>query len=315
MADHYAKLWASILDSSIWSASDTTRLVWITILVMKDRNGFVGASIDGIARRANISVEAATKAIAELEAPDIRSRSRVEDGRRIRPVERGWHVINSDYFQNLVDDEGRKRYERARKRDYRTRAVPKCPSNVPEMSASEAVPVPEVLPNGSSTSSKKRGQLEGFTEFWDAFGCKKSKGTAERAWRRLGPDADLAATIAAKAAAYHASVRDPQFHKHPATWLNARGWEDEDGQPGLMVPNRRVATDDPNYVDPYAAAGLSMRDLPNTNGWTFHDDPNRTDAEHAEVEAWKKAHGMKKLPCEVPRGPRRAEITDVVGEP
>ena len=145
MADSYAKIWASILDSSIWSTSKSTRLVWITLLVMKDEHGFVGASVDGIARRANVSVEEAEAALAELEAPDERSRSDVEDGRRIRRVERGWHIINHEFFQKLRDKEARKAYERERKREQRARAKAKESGTRPgpggtksQMSASEA---------------------------------------------------------------------------------------------------------------------------------------------------------------------------------
>lgn len=121
MADTYVKLWASIVDSSIWSQPMATRLVWITMLVMADENGFVGASVDGIARRANVTVEEAEAAVRCLESPDDRSRSDTEDGRRIRPVTRGWHIINHGYFRDLRDKEARREYERQRKAEYRSR--------------------------------------------------------------------------------------------------------------------------------------------------------------------------------------------------
>lgn len=137
MADSYVKVWASILSSSIWSEDKATRIVWITFLVMADRQGFVGASVDGIARMANVSVEEAEAAIEVLESPDPRSRSKEDDGRRIVPVERGWHVINHSYFRDLVDKETQREYERARKATYRARLRgDQCPGKVPGKSLS-----------------------------------------------------------------------------------------------------------------------------------------------------------------------------------
>jgi len=66
-----------------------------------------------------------------------------------------------------------------------------------------------------------------FNQFWDAFDKKRSRVTAEKAWRKLGPDAELAGAIVLAAAAYAASTTDKQFRKDPTTWLNQRCWEDE----------------------------------------------------------------------------------------
>ena len=41
MTNGYAKIFSTILASSIWTEDDRTRLVWITMLVMSDGNGIV----------------------------------------------------------------------------------------------------------------------------------------------------------------------------------------------------------------------------------------------------------------------------------
>ncbi len=70
-----------------------------------------------------------------------------------------------------------------------------------------------------------------FDEFWRLYPRKKSKGQAQKAWRVLNPDDDLCnvlmeAVVRAKSGADW-SKDNGQFIPYPASWLNARGWEDE----------------------------------------------------------------------------------------
>lgn len=61
-----------------------------------------------------------------------------------------------------------------------------------------------------------------FERFWVAYDYKKARANAERAWRRIAPDAALVDQIVAAA-----KIDRPELRKHPATWLNAACWEDE----------------------------------------------------------------------------------------
>jgi len=71
-----------------------------------------------------------------------------------------------------------------------------------------------------------------FETFWAAYPRKKSKGQAERTFFRMNPDEQLLATMLAKIEQARTSEEwlkeEGQFIPYPATWLNARGWEDED---------------------------------------------------------------------------------------
>lgn len=129
MADHFVKLWASILDSSVWREPEAHRIVWIAMLAMADKNGFVGASVDGLARRANVSEEQAESALASFLAPDPRSRNQEHEGRRIQVVPRGWHIFNHGYFRGLQDREMLREYERARKAEQRRRVSSDVPDS------------------------------------------------------------------------------------------------------------------------------------------------------------------------------------------
>ena len=48
----YAKLFSSITESTVWCEPMPTRIVWITMLAMSDRNGCVCATVPGLANRA-----------------------------------------------------------------------------------------------------------------------------------------------------------------------------------------------------------------------------------------------------------------------
>jgi len=75
------------------------------------------------------------------------------------------------------------------------------------------------------------GLADGFSEFWSAYPKRRSKGEALKAWRALKPNEQLRTEILAglQRAMNSAQWRkdDGQFIPHPATWLRAKGWEDE----------------------------------------------------------------------------------------
>jgi len=74
-----------------------------------------------------------------------------------------------------------------------------------------------------------------FERFWAAYPKKKSKGDAERAWKNFNPNKELAALILEKVEAAKSSYdwlkNNGQYIPYPASWLNAKGWEDETGEP------------------------------------------------------------------------------------
>jgi hypothetical protein len=84
---------------------------------------------------------------------------------------------------------------------------------------------------GEKDSRASHSLLNGaFTEFWDAYPKKRSKGDAEKAWLKLKPDASLQSRILVSLTAASVSKdwqrEGGKFIPHPATWLNAKGWED-----------------------------------------------------------------------------------------
>lgn len=125
MSESFTKLFSSILRSTIWQEDNETRLVWITMLALSDRKGYVGASVPGLAVAAGVPVDAVEKAIEKFLAPDKYSRSQEHEGRRIAVVPRGWMILNYTRFREERDEDMRKEKDAERKR--RSRTSPQCP--------------------------------------------------------------------------------------------------------------------------------------------------------------------------------------------
>lgn len=103
MSDMYNKIFTKILDSSIWSASESTRIVWVTFIAAMDETGMVHfAGVDNVANRARVPLDRAKLAIEELERPDPDSSDPENEGRRIERVPGGWIVMNASKYRALV---------------------------------------------------------------------------------------------------------------------------------------------------------------------------------------------------------------------
>lgn len=114
----YVKLFGSILDSTVWRTPPAITKVWIALLAMKDQNGEVMASVPGLADRAKVSRRVCERALRIFLAPDRDSRTKDDDGRRIREIDGGWLVLNHDKYalKDSLDDRRRKDAERQRRR-------------------------------------------------------------------------------------------------------------------------------------------------------------------------------------------------------
>jgi len=72
---------------------------------------------------------------------------------------------------------------------------------------------------------------EHFEEFWRTYPKKKNKGQAEKSWQKIKPGLELKERILAGVEIAKKSddwiKEGGQYIPYPATWLNAKGWEDE----------------------------------------------------------------------------------------
>lgn len=119
MSDSFTKVFASILDSTIWGESPATCKVWITMLAMADQRGQVLASLPGLARRAVVSIDEASAAIECFMAPDKYSRTPDNDGRRVCEIDGGWALLNYEKYRAKRSAAERAEYQREWDREHR----------------------------------------------------------------------------------------------------------------------------------------------------------------------------------------------------
>lgn len=97
--------------------------------------------------------------------------------------------------------------------------------------------VSDALPSELPREEKRRyikpmgDSPELFDKFWKAYPKKKAKGAAEKAWAKIPNRADTL-TLILNALAWQTASPEwkkdgGQFIKHPATYLNDKGWLDE----------------------------------------------------------------------------------------
>lgn len=86
----------------------------------------------------------------------------------------------------------------------------------------------------------------GFDIFWKAYPKKKSKGAAEKWWKKNKPSKELLIKIIASIGKLKQTndwrKDGGQFIPHPATWLNAKGWEDETGAEAELDRSGLIST-------------------------------------------------------------------------
>lgn len=237
----FTKLFSLILTSSIWCEDHPTVRVWIGMLALANANGVVEASIPGLANVCRVTMAECQKALDLLSAPDPYSRNPADKGRRIRPCEGGWIIINHDHYRQKRDEETRRKQTREAMARYRQRIknenvdVSQCEPNV---SHCEPTGEPKTEDRRQKTDKRintlalsARWSNNFFEKFWNAYPKKRSKGQAEKAWAKIHPDERLLEKILStidRAKKSDDWIKEAgQFIPYPATWLNSKGWEDE----------------------------------------------------------------------------------------
>jgi hypothetical protein len=79
-------------------------------------------------------------------------------------------------------------------------------------------------------ASKRMGDDDGFAAFWQAYPRRVARGAAEKAYHRVIRNREATEAEVLAGAMRYAAQRggeDPEFTKHPATWLNGKCWMDE----------------------------------------------------------------------------------------
>ncbi len=82
--------------------------------------------------------------------------------------------------------------------------------------------------NTATNTRNSKSSIDRFDAFWIEYPRKVSKPAAQKAWRKISPNAELSEAIMAGLRAHlpDLTTREPQYVPHPATWLNGERWND-----------------------------------------------------------------------------------------
>jgi phage replication O-like protein O len=113
-----------------------------------------------------------------------------------------------------------------------------------QVDRTDSVHTKDNLPKDKEQKTKSiapQATRENFEKFYSAFPKKKSRAQAEKAFAKINPDEQLLTAILAglQRAMKSGQWQDPQYIPYPASWLNAKGWEDE-VQTEYSEPERAV---------------------------------------------------------------------------
>lgn len=123
----FAKIHRQLLLSSIWGDDPWPRLVWVTLLMLADRYGNVTGAVTGIAHTARVPLQETVLALQAFQAPDPHSSNREFEGRRIKEISGGWHILNHGRYRELGTSEETREKTAERVRRYRERNGVKRP--------------------------------------------------------------------------------------------------------------------------------------------------------------------------------------------
>jgi hypothetical protein len=224
----FTKLFNSILDSTIWQEPASTKICWITMLAMSDRNGDVHAQIPGLARRAGITIDECLAAINSFTSPDPYSRTKDRDGKRLAEIDGGWTLLNHAKYRQLLSAEERREYNRRKQAERRERIKSGVSNNVKqcqEMSTmsthteaeAEAEAEAEDLeagdPSGSGAPPQKSQKSKSKSKPTDAEWIASLK--ADAAYQGIDVDREHAKMIR-----WCETNRKPPTRRRLVAWLN-----------------------------------------------------------------------------------------------
>lgn len=114
----YTKLFSEIVLSTVWQQPAYVKVVWVTMLAMKDRWHKVNASLPGLAKASGVTLEECEKAIEYFKKPDPYSRTKDNEGIRIVDADGGWLILNGEKYRNMMSLDERREYNRIKQREY-----------------------------------------------------------------------------------------------------------------------------------------------------------------------------------------------------
>jgi hypothetical protein len=164
----YSKLYSSIVHSSLWTEPDHIRILFITLLAIADREGYVFGSRNGLIRLANLDPDQCAAADpfqalmdADKDSSDI-LRNPENEGRRIVAVAGGFQILNFLYYRSLRNEDDRREQNREAQQRFRSkRASAKVSQRQPTSAEeSQSKPISAPAPAPARVNTSKGNTLE-----------------------------------------------------------------------------------------------------------------------------------------------------------
>lgn len=193
----FTKLDEGILQSSIIGEDSDVFKIWIALLAACKEDGVARVSPVFLSSVCKLDIKATIEALEKLKSPDPYSRSKEEEGRRIKEVDGGYFLVTYQKYRERTYS-GTK--EAIRKREQRTR----------------------------EKGEREEEYSDAFISFWSAYPNKTGKGAAYKSWQKEKPDINIVLEALKWQTKQEQWTKDKgQFIPYPTTYLNQRRWEDE----------------------------------------------------------------------------------------
>ena len=198
----YGKIFASMFNGSM-RGHGVPQLVFTYMLCNCSQEGVFDQIPQCIADATGFPLQEVLKAIAYLESPDPSSRSKVDDGRRIRLLDAtrswGWEIVNHAHYRSLSTKEAMLEADRVRKRLRSGKSVldlSSTKSEVPEKSSTtpethEYEDDPANVSMGGGLGEGKVVQKIPINTGEDVPVCE----SAVKEWETLYPQVDVVQTL------------------------------------------------------------------------------------------------------------------------
>lgn len=123
MMNTWCPLYSQLPDSSLWEEPLEVRVLFMTMLSIKDADHTVNMPFRRLVKKANMPVELVRSALDVLLAPDTKSDEPQEfEGRRLAVIEGGWLVLNGEKYQKEMSKVMRRLRKTQWQREARARA-------------------------------------------------------------------------------------------------------------------------------------------------------------------------------------------------
>jgi hypothetical protein len=240
----YAKLFSTITASSLWASTKDAKILFVSMLASADQNGYVEASIPGLAQLAHLTIQEVETALAVLESPDPYSKNPDNEGRRLATVPGGWVLLNYESYRNRPADRDRKEYMREYMQEWRRKqdAANGKQSEVYVANSKPPLAAVSLSATASATAASeakdKSKYTAAFAAWYETYPRHVGKGEAAAAYGRAikrisatrgttPSDAHIWLIGVTQTFAQSPAGTAGSFTPHPSTWLNQARYDDD----------------------------------------------------------------------------------------